>query len=93
MCSEPKLSSEVVAILKPIACSICNQRFPDTAGLEVHTNALHTRGFQSAVTSIGNLKSLTVEQLKNHLRVKGLSTSGKKDVLIRRLEGALSADS
>ena len=88
-----KLSSEVVTILKPISCSTCNQRFPDTAGLEVHTNAAHTNTFQSVVTSVGNLKSLTVEQLKNHLRAKGLSTSGKKDVLIRRLEGALSADS
>ena len=67
-----RLSSEVVAILKSIACSMCNQRFPDTAGLEVHTNALHTNSLQSAVTSVGNLKSLTVEQLKNHLRVRGL---------------------
>jgi ribosomal protein S7 len=36
---------------------------------------------QSAATSVGKstvLKSLTVEQLTNHLMVKGLSTSGKK---------------
>ena len=64
-----KLLSEVVAILKPIACSTCNQQFPDTAGLEIHTNASHTNELQSAVTSDTNLKSLTVEQLKNHSRV------------------------
>ncbi len=62
----------LLAVYVTIACGIY------TAGLEVHTNAPHTNRLQSAVTSVGNLKSLTVEQLKNHLRVKGLSTSGKK---------------
>ena len=39
------------------------------------------------------LKSLSVEQLKNLLRVKGLSTSGKKDIVIRCLEGVVSGES
>ena len=31
--------------------------------------------------------------LKKALQVKGLSTSGRKDILVRHLEGALSGDS
>ncbi len=50
-------SNPLLAVYVTIACSIY------TAGLEEHTNAPHTNRLQSAVTSVGNLKSLTVEQL------------------------------
>ena len=63
------------------------------AGLKVHINIVHS---SQSVTLMGNstaLKCLSVEQLKNLLRVKGLSTSGKKDILIRCLEGVVSGES
>lgn len=37
-------------------------------------------------------KSMSVEKLKSALRHRGLSTSGKKDLLVRRLEGALGSE-
>ena len=39
-----------------------------------------------------NLKSYTVQQLIEHLKVRGYSTPGRKDMLIRGLEGVLSAE-
>lgn len=96
-----KLSGEVVVILKPILCNKCNKRFGDVGSFKVHSDLVH---MNSSTVSYGsksslplsnetqNVKSMTVEQLKYNLRVKGLSTSGRKDILLRRLEGALSAD-
>jgi hypothetical protein len=40
-----------------------------------------------------SLKTLSVDQLKHLLREKGLSVSGKKSILLTRLENAVAGDS
>ena len=90
---QQKLSPDVVAILKPCVCNICNRRFANKAGLKVHQDNIHITQSVTFVNPKTSLKSLTVDQLKRLLRDKGLSTSGKKDILLRRLEGEMSGES
>ena len=82
------MSQEIINILKPIACSSCGKRFADNPGLDAHTKAMH-----SSVLSVGTRteapRMMKVCELKESLRARGLSTSGNKDVLVRRLEGVL----
>ena len=82
------MSSEATAILKPVVCDVCKARFADNYCLDQH-KAVHV----AATPRAGELipRSMTIEELKNHLRARGLSVSGRKDVLVRRLEGRISA--
>ncbi len=89
---EKKLLLDVVTILKPCVCNICNERFPDSAGLKVHKDNLHGTKPANSVTHKQAFKSLSVDNLKGLLREKGLSTSGRKEILLRRLEGAASGE-
>lgn len=95
-CAETeKLLPEVVAMLKPVLCSECNKRFPDTVTCEAHKR-VHTRGRQSNTNETDsrnlNPKAMNVSDLKKELRSRQLSTTGNKDILIRRLEGALASE-
>ena len=89
---QQKLSEEVIAILKPIVCSKCDKRFPDKACLDVHFDTSHSGQTVEMKDNKASFKSLSVEQIKKLLKAKRLSTSGRKDILIRRLEGAASGD-
>ena len=89
-CAQEQTLSPVVL---PISCSNCNKRFADDAGLKVHVDTMHGTISSSSVGEKSIPKAMSVEELKKALRVKGLSTSGRKDILVRRLEGALAGDS
>jgi hypothetical protein len=90
---QQKLLPEVVAIFKPCVCTSCDERFADKAGLKVHQESFHRTTSATAVNPKQSLRSLSVDNLKRLLREKGLSTSGKKEILLRRLEGATSGES
>ena len=53
----------------------------------------HKAGLDNKNASVLIPKNMSVEQLKNALCERGMSPSGRKDLLIRRLEGVLSASS
>ena len=89
-CAQEQTLSPVVL---PISCSNCNKRFADDAGLKVHVDTMHGTISSSSVGEKSIPKAMSVEELKKALRVKGLSTSGRKDILVQRLEGALAGDS
>jgi len=83
-----KLSDEIVEVLKPLKCSDCLLRFGDNVSLESHIKQEHksNHGDLNQVIPI----NLNVNQLREELRLRNLSTSGNKDILRRRLEGAVS---
>ncbi len=83
----------VVAILKPCACTICDKRFADTAGLKVHQDTMHGTRSSTLVDPKQSLKTLSIDQFKRLLQEKALSLSGKKSILLTRPENAASGDS
>ena len=96
---QKKLCEEIITIFKPILCNECNEHFSDVNTLKVHSEAIHSHCASSELAlspdpnllSKRRLSNLNVGQLKVALKEKGLSTSGNKDVLIKHLEGTLSA--
>lgn len=84
---ERKLVDTVMASLKPVVCSQCNERFADTLSLSSHHRSYHV--VEARRVSV-NPTSMTVEQLKEALRNRQLSTTSNKDVLVGCLEGALA---
>ena len=66
-CAETeKLLPEVVEMIKPVLCSECNKRFPDTVTCEAHER-VHTRGRQSNTNEMDsrnlNPKAMNVNDL------------------------------
>jgi len=83
-----ELSPHLIQILKPYVCSEaeCGLRFADCVDLKAH-ESLHNRGTTSWSTK--NLQQMSVGELKTELKRRNLSTGGKKDILIKRLESSL----
>ena len=88
--SEQQLVAEVEEVLLPVVCSLCKMRFPDNSVHDDHVNCIHTRG----VTTLSNIdiKALTVSELKEELKRRGLTISGTKDILRKRLEGRVAGE-
>jgi hypothetical protein len=82
-----KLSANLEEIFKPYICSKCGQRFGDQVDLQSH-NMLHEDG-AVALWSGKNPKEMSVSELKTELKKRNIGTSGKKDILIKRLESSL----
>ncbi|CAH3162294.1 unnamed protein product, partial [Pocillopora meandrina] len=95
-CAEgQQLIPEVLSPLKPVLCSVCNERFPDTVTYEAHKSVhLCSKQPVGPATNSRNLnpRNMKVSDLKMELQSRQLSTSGNKDVLIRRLEGTLASE-
>ena len=72
-------------IFKPLECKQCGLRFPDKPTLESHRREHTTNSSKKLVP-----KNLNINQLRDELEARGLSTKGNKQELRRRLEGALS---
>lgn len=88
---EQKLVPDVAFILLPVVCLECGNRFPDKLYHNDHMKSAHQRHGNSS-SLILNARTLTVSQLKDELRQRGLSTSGTKDILRRRLEGCMATE-
>ena len=82
-----KLDGNVSQILKPIECCECGKRFADVASRDRHNENFHTGPVMDANNIIPS--EMTVKQLKEELKRLGKSTSGNRDLLVRRLEGLL----
>ena len=83
-----KLSNDILAILKPITCTSCPLRFADRVTLESHLKQEHESKF--VPNRFINPANLNLNQLREELKSRKLSTTGNKEILRRRLEGALA---
>lgn len=86
-----ELSTHLVEIFKPYVCSECGHRFGDQVDLQSH-NTLHQDGAVALWSGIKNPKEMSVSDLKAELKKRNLGTSGKKEILIKRLESSLWVD-
>ena len=85
-----KLSQEVMDILKKHPCSICDRQFADKVSMAAH-EATHKSQRQSGLKQVKkNPKHMNINELKQELQSRNLSTAGRKDLLVRRLEGVLT---
>lgn len=87
---EQKLSPEVEAVVLPVVCSTCHMRFPDKSYHDDHVKYAHSTTVP--VLSDINVQSLTVLELKQELKRRGLTTSGTKEILRKRLEGRMAGE-
>ena len=89
LCAQNKeFSSKVLDILKPVKCSICKNQFADEVTLASH---LASHGSQTQIRAVSKApKDMKVDELKTELRARRLCTTGNKDILVRRLEGAIA---
>ena len=81
------LSDKVKNVLKPIKCPTCNECFPDNISCNSHLKAVH----QSTTESTVHLdpRQMSVIQLREELRKRGMSATGSKLHLVKRLSGAI----
>ena len=86
-----QLTESIVTILKPVQCLKCTMRFPDNATLNTHVCNVHEQSENTTLSVKCDPKSMKIAEPKVHLKAKGLSLSGTRDILIHRLEGALSS--
>ena len=82
------LSNEILVILKPVACTSCPLRFADRVTLDSHLKQEH--GSKFITNKLINPANLNLNQLREELKSRKLSASGNKEILRRRLEGALA---
>jgi len=61
------------------------KRFPDKHLLKEHIQKVHQQNVRQDIVP----QNMTAHQLKHELRLRGLSTTGNKSILIQRLEGNL----
>lgn len=89
LCAQNKqLSPKVLDILKPVKCSICKNQFADEVTLTSH---LASHGSQPLIRAVNKApKDMKVNELKTELRARRLCETGNKDILVRRLEGAIA---
>ena len=83
-----ELTPQLLQIFKPCVCSKpgCGERFADQIDLNEH-ELLHERGDVSLTCK--NPKEMSVAELKTELKKRNLSTGGRKDILVKRLESSL----
>lgn len=83
------LTDSILLALKPVVCKNCNARFADNMILSSHLKAC-------CITEVRNSAirpaTMSVTQLKEALRSRGLTTKGNKEVLVRRLEGEFAGE-
>lgn len=83
------LTDSILLALKPVVCKRCNAHFADNLLLSSHLKACCITGVRNSTISPA---TMSVTQLKEALRSRGLNTKGNKDVLVRRLEGELAGE-
>lgn len=87
------LTESVLCALKPVFCKQCNTRFANNLSLSSHLKFMRLHLNATEVRSVAIKPTLmTVPSLKEALRSRGLSTAGTKEILVKRLEGALAGE-
>lgn len=87
--SNSGLTDSILLALKPVVCKRCNAHFADNLLLSSDFKACCITGVRNCTISPA---TMSVTQLKEALRSRGLNTKGNKDVLVRRLEGELAGE-
>lgn len=89
LCTQNKqLSPKILNILKPVRCSVCKNQFADEVTLASH---LASHGSQPQIRAVYKApKDMKVDELRTELCVRRLCTTANKDILVRRLEGAIA---
>ena len=82
-----ELTHSLLFALKPVVCKQCNTRFADNVLLSSHLKFCNVAGLTSSKIKTRYNDST---YLKEALRSRGLSVAGNKEVLVKRLEGALA---
>ena len=72
-----------------MVCKQCNTHFADNVLLSSHLKFCNVAGLTSSIIKPG---TMTVPALKEASRLRGLSVTGTKEVLVKRLEGALAGE-
>lgn len=89
-CAQNKeLSDELINVLKPVTCEVCGEHFADNSILETHL-VIHRSNTDPIECSRKNPKGMSVAELKSELRKLNLNVSGRKDILVKRLESRLT---
>lgn len=86
------LTQDILEVLKPVCCSTCAERFPDHVSCASHVKSVHV--LKTSTTDMDlhvNSKNLSIKQLREELKKRGLNTGGNKDHLSRRLECYLAS--
>ena len=89
LCAQNKqLSPKVLDILKPVKCSVSKNQFAEEVTL---TSPLASHGSQPQIRAVNKApKDMKFNELKTELCERRLCTTGNKDILVRRLEGAIA---
>ena len=82
-----ELTHSLLFALKPVVCKQCNTLFADNVLLSSHLKFCNVAGLTSSKIKPG---TMTVPTLKEALPSRRLSVAGNKEVLVKRLEGALA---
>lgn len=82
-----RLSCPVLITLKPIYCQTCKEWFPDTISRGAHDKSVH--GSDVSTSFHLDPRQMSASQLRDELRKRGLSATGNKAHLVKRLSGAL----
>ena len=89
-CAQNKeLSEELIIVLKPVSCEVCGEHFADHCRLTTHL-LIHSSNTNPNECSRKNPKDMSVAEIKSELTKLNMPISGRKDILVRRLEGRLT---
>ena len=83
-----KLTTHVIQIFKLYLCSKCGLRFADQVDLQSHNKSHHGQ-VMASLWSGKNPREMSVSELQAELKNRSLGKSGKKEILIKRLESSL----
>lgn len=87
-----KISEKVDKLLKPIECRECGEHFADLLMCDKHIALKHNGEMDMSKSDKIIPAALSVVKLKAYLGERSLSTSGTKETLRRRLEGAITIE-
>ena len=88
--AKPEHVQMALESLKPVVCPLCSEGFADMQSCDTHYKVIHTKGIQRSQHL--HAKELSVAELKEELRKRGLNTTRNKSILSRRMEGCLAGE-
>ena len=91
--AQGQITANVLNVLKPVCCPICNEKFPDETYCGFHIKSVHESDCTQSTRKVDiDARKLTLPQLRKELENRGLSSTGTKNHLVKRLRGALAIE-
>ena len=87
MCTIGQTKQPSVDHFQTIYCQTCKEWFPHTISRRAHGKSVH--GPEDGISFHLDPRKMSVSQLRDELRKQGLSATGNKLHLVKRLSGAL----